>query len=92
MQMKVAWYSKHLLRHIGHDYSIILQPRFLIILVRGGFALRIGPITHLALYATLLCFSTTHSKSTGDAAERNDNTGSRDTSTVHRRKSRYFTF
>ena len=49
-------------------------------------------ITHLALYATLLCFSTTHSKSTGDAAERNDNTGSRDTSTVHRRKSRYFTF
>jgi len=44
MQMKVAWYSKHLLRHIGHDYSIILQPRFLIILVglRGGFALRIS--------------------------------------------------
>jgi len=42
MQMKVAWYSKHLLRHIGRDYSIILQPRFLIILVRGGFALRIS--------------------------------------------------
>jgi len=67
MQMKVAWYSKHLLRHIGHDYCIILQPRFLIILVRGGFALRIS--LTIALYATLLCFSTTHSKSTGDAAE-----------------------